>query len=765
MLVVALAGSVWWFRASSRPKHVLLISVDTLQAGHLSCYGYEPNRTTNIDRLAGDGVLFENAVTSVPLTLPSHASIFTGRYPSRHGVVDNITSLLAEEEMTLAEILREHGFRTGAFVGAFVLDSRWGAAQGFDVYSDEFGAEEAGTITRPAVERSGDEVLTHALAWIDEKVESPLFAFVHFFDPHAPYEPPEPYRSRCDDEPVGCYDGEVSFVDNLIGELITHLEQQGLYEDTLIVFVGDHGESLGAHGESTHGIFLYDATVKVPLILAGPGIDGSRRIRAQVRTVDILPTVLDLLGLPLPSRLDGESLVPILSDSTRTEGFPAYVESQYSRLHFGWAPLRGIRSDRYKYIEAPRRELYDLVEDPEERRNLAADRPEVVERLASTLDALQSKGSGASQKGSLPGSETLEKLRSLGYVTSPVKLPATTPPLELPDPKDKIGLFNRIVEARQAGDRGDADRSLRLLASVAKEDPGVTLAHLMMGNILLSRGEFRRAETVFGSVLQRDNLNLEAVFGLALAHKGLGRYREAAAQLERCLELEPKQSRATYKLAEVLLALGQAPEAERLLSTLRDEALDTSARLLLADAFLSQGKRDEALRIAEAIDEQNPSDERVLLSLGNLFLEAQVEQRAVRAYRRAARAPAVDGSSVPEEAEVFDAVGQLLARHGDLSGSALAFRKAVHRRPSFVPAYNNLGIVLAQLGQFESAERAFRQAVEKGPGFAEAYNNLGYLYLQTGKTNEAVGLFRRALAIDPGYAEARANLEAALNVR
>ncbi len=291
-----LTSLVLLLRSPVRPKNVVIISIDTLHAGHLSCYGYQRIETANIDCLAREGVLFDNAATSVPLTLPAHASIFTGRNPLRHGVVDNFTSLLAAEEETLAEVLEAHGYATGAFVGAYVLDSIWGTAQGFDVYFDDFDTRGSDVQSPEVNSRSGDEVLERALPWIGRQSGDSFFLFIHFFDPHTPYDPPPPYRTNCDEGLVSCYDGEIGFVDDLVGKLVSELESLGVWEESLVILLGDHGESLGDHGESTHGFFLYDATVKVPLMIRGPGISGRARVKAQVRTVDIMPTVLDSAG-------------------------------------------------------------------------------------------------------------------------------------------------------------------------------------------------------------------------------------------------------------------------------------------------------------------------------------------------------------------------------------------------------------------------------------------------------------------------------------
>jgi arylsulfatase A-like enzyme len=288
-------GLFFWRRHSSRPTHVVLVSIDTLRADHLGCYGYARARTPNIDRLASESVVFDNAATATPLTLPTHSSLLTGLTPLRHGVVDNFGFRLDASVTTLAETLRAQGFATGGFVGSFVLDSRFGIAQGFDTYFDHFDAPSANGRPLSAHQRPANEVLEPALEWIDRQGARPFFAFLHFFDAHTPYTPPEPYRSSFPDDDVGRYDAEIAFVDEQLGRLVRELDARGILEDTAIVVVGDHGESLGDHGEATHGLFIYDATVRVPLLVRAPGFRAGRA-RAQVRTIDVMPTVLDLGG-------------------------------------------------------------------------------------------------------------------------------------------------------------------------------------------------------------------------------------------------------------------------------------------------------------------------------------------------------------------------------------------------------------------------------------------------------------------------------------
>ena len=758
LLTVGVALLYLYPLVRARPvRHIVLISVDTLRADRLGCYGSDTVPTPHVDRLAREGVLFDNAATATPLTLPAHASLFTGRSPLRHGVIDNFGYRLDPKELTLAESLRAAGFATGGFIGSFVLDRRWGMGQGFDVYFDQFDATGDTRSALEASQRSGDQVLSRALEWIREQGERPFFAFIHFYDPHTPYAPPEPYRSRYGPTEAGYYDGEVAFVDQLVGDLLKALEERGLYDDALVILLADHGESLGDHGESTHGYFIYDETVRVPLLVKAPGVAAGGRARAQVRTIDVLPTILDLAGVSIPEGAEGTSLGPLLRAPDGDPGLVAYVESHYSRLHFGWAPLRGVRSERYKFIEAPERELYDLRADPRETKNLVKDRRGVAEQLTSTVARLvQAQAAERPREEPLPiaDRETEQRLAALGYLTAGTSRSPRAGEI-LPDPKAKIGVFNRISDARIAAQIGEVDRAVALLDAVLREDPEVMLGYMLLGNIRLQRREFEEAAAVFRAALTRDGESNDGAYGLALAYKGLGRWDAAAAGFERCRQSPAHAIRATYQLAEVRLAQKKPREAESLLRTALAENADASLRLTLAEALLAQSRVEEALLTLREAESEHRENVAILLSLGNLLLERGDAEPALAAYARAE-------SLAPRSAAVLNGKGNALARLSRAKEALAAFSKAVEIDPGLAPAQNNLGIALAQSGRGAEAERAFRLAIEADPGYSQAYNNLGFLYLGAGAVREAIPLFRRALALKPDYVQARSNLELAL---
>jgi arylsulfatase A-like enzyme len=430
-----LAVLTWHVSARRRaPVGVVLVTLDTTRADRLSAYGFMDAAMPALDRLAREGVVFDQATTVAPLTLPAHASLLTGLLPPRLGVRDNADTALAATHTTLAEILHARGFRTGAFVASAVLDPERGLAQGFDVYK---GAVASRPTMTEARQRRADDVTTDALQWLEQVAGSRFFLWTHLYDPHAPYDPPEPFRSRHADP----YVGEIAFADSQIGRLLDELARRQLLERTVVVVASDHGEGLGEHGERDHGIFVYETVLRVPLMIRVPrGHIPPRRVAEVVRLTDVMPTVLELLDLPAPS-MDGVSLVRLMAGRAQLH-LEAYAEAMYPQ-RFGWSPLRSLRDERFKLIDAPRPELYDLERDPFEQHNVYDVHPYVAEVMRQRIASFDAGGppgvAAASAAG--PSTELRERLSALGYVGSgPRRAPADGE--RRPDPKDCIGLYN-----------------------------------------------------------------------------------------------------------------------------------------------------------------------------------------------------------------------------------------------------------------------------------------------------------------------------------
>lgn len=525
------------------PTSVLLITVDTLRPDALGFIGGR-TRTPAVDRLAAEGFAFPSATAPVPITLPSHASLLTGRIPPRHGVRDNGQTLGAGVE-TLAETLREAGFATGAFVSGFPLQAMFGLDRGFETYDDTLTRGTEGWLERPA-----PETAAAAAAWIGRQ-DGPWFAWVHFYDPHDPYEPPRTFwrpGSR------GAYDGEVEFTDHAIGELLDAVPD-AQRRDLLTVFTADHGESLGEHDEHQHGFFVYQSTLAVPLILHHPAGIRPGASDAAVRLVDVAPTIADLLGLSGPDAVDGVSIRPTLSGRDQVLP-PTYFETELPWRYFGWAPLYGIRDGDWKLVAAPRSELYDLSRDPAESVNLIDGRARQAQDLRDLLDGLEKEGTAAEV---VEDPAVLERLIALGYLGGGAS--DGVPAAGLPDPKDRIGLREKLSQAEALLRGGDPAGAVELFDEVLREEPINRAAALRSGIALLRMGELPRAVERLEAAVALDPQRSEARFALGDALMRAGRPEPAAQQWMELARLQPRRAEAWSNLGAALMQLGRHDEA------------------------------------------------------------------------------------------------------------------------------------------------------------------------------------------------------------
>jgi arylsulfatase A-like enzyme len=534
---------------------VVLVTIDTLRADHVGSYGAAHAHTPHLDTVAAEGVRFEVAVSPAPLTLPSHASLMTALDPPDHGVRHNAIHRLGDGIPTLAEHLDAAGYFTAAFVGSLVLDRRFGLARGFDVYDDAMVGRVSAKVG--FAERPADRVVDAALAWLDGAPDR-FFLWLHFYDPHANYKPPPGFASAFASRP---YAGEIAFTDAQLGRLVRELRGRWPGGGTLLVVTSDHGESLGEHGEATHSYSIYDATQLVPLLMSGPGVPRGREVASPVRLVDVAPTLLALAGAdPLPE-VAGRDLRPLI-DGSEADERAAYLETLATRIDYGWSPLLGLRTERFKYIRAPRPELYDLRDDPAERRDLAAAEPEVAARLDRLLSQRVGASAAPRAEPRLAVGLTEEdraRLRSLGYVV-PVAAAAATRFDEVggPDPKDEIALLQLLVEAQKDVEAGRLTSALERLADVG--DAG-TAALAMRAAIAVATGDHALAERDARSVLGRqpDRPDILIILGRALA--GQGRLRGARAAFEAALLLDPGSPTANTYLGRVTEALDRPAAA------------------------------------------------------------------------------------------------------------------------------------------------------------------------------------------------------------
>jgi arylsulfatase A-like enzyme/Tfp pilus assembly protein PilF len=648
--------------------NVLLITVDTLRADRLGCYGFALAQTPAIDALAARGVRCRNAVTVAPLTLPAHASILTGLYPPAHGVRDNGAYALGDQVTTLAERLRQAGWETRAFVSALVLDRQYNLAQGFEGYDDDLWSEDAPPLFMIR-ERPADRTAARVLAWLEHRSTGrPFFAWVHFFDPH------QPYRTAPGDRVLAPtrYDAEIAGVDRAVGRMTEVLTHQGLLDDTLVVLTADHGESLGEHGEETHGLFIYDATLRVPLIWRHPRLlPPGTTYDGPVRAVDVVPTMLAALGLPGRDETQGVDLLPALQGRAPAPELPQYAESLLSEAGFGMAPLHGLRVGTYKWVRAPEPELYDLAADPDELRNIYSSAPEVAARLDRELETIlvASRRFAVEPVASPLDARMLETLQALGYLAPPAERAS----LGGMDPKRGIQVYAKLEQARQRAQQDDWAGAERLLREVLAATPA--------------------------------NVTARNILALAAARRG---DREAAVREYRAsLAVAPRQHRVRVMLGTLLLERDDLDAAE---AEYRAALAITPrfAEALAGVGFVEAARGREAA--AEAWYAQalaGAGAPHVYRRIADRYYQREDFARALVYYEKLLTA-------VPAHFEALVQAGNSARYTGAPSAATTYYERARALRPdSWIPPYN-LSCLRATAGEPGAALALLDEALERG---------------------------------------------------
>jgi arylsulfatase A-like enzyme/Flp pilus assembly protein TadD len=607
---------------------VVLITIDTLRADRLGCYGYSKNLTPNLDRIARNGVLFENAVAPAPSTPPSHASMFTGTYPTVHGVRNAGGFSLDKSHLTLAEILREKGWQTAAFVGASVLDRIYGLNQGFDVYDDRMPVSNPGAARDEEPSRRAAQVVDRAIGWLQEQSgQKPFFLWVHIYDPHAPHKPPPPFQKRYRNSP---YDGEVAYTDQELGRLCNAIEMRSPAEKTLMAVLADHGESLTEHGEYYHGVFLYDSTLRIPWIMTGPGIPADRRVKSQARTIDLLPTLMNLLGGDTPQACQGVSLGPALTGQP-IETTYSYAEALYPKLNMGWAELRALRTSRWKYIRAPRPELYDLESDPGETTNVINQHPAELQKMKEELERIASIGGpNAPEKVQVKtvSAATERQLESLGYVSAgaPKLLSLTGQGI---DPKDRIHILKLLEESGSRRKSITAAERIRLLDQARKEDPTNPVLYYLLGQAYENSQPDRALEIYRAALAQKVTATSKIYARMGIIYGEQGRLDEAISAFEKALGLDPTDLESHDKLALAYLLKGKVAEAERILKFLLSvDDENSQAHNNMGWIALKKGDARAARAHFERALQLDPNLLEAYLNLASLYKEAGDYARA-----------------------------------------------------------------------------------------------------------------------------------------
>jgi len=672
LFMVIVFGSPSFFPQTpvDKRQNLLLITIDTLRADRLGCYGGRNPGTPNIDRFAERGILFSRAFANTSTTLPSHANILLGTTPIFHGIHENLNFIVNRDLLTLAEHLKEHGYSTGAFVGAYPLDSRFGLAQGFDVYDDDYSRVHA--VSLPTLERKAEAVVESALHWLGERT-APWFLWIHCWDPHTPYDPPEPFKTQ---HKVSPYEGEVAYVDHVLGGLFDFMREKELFDSTLLILTGDHGESLGQHGEETHGYFAYNSSIWIPLLILSPQ-SAPGRVDDFVSHIDIFPTVCELLGIEKPSFLQGSSLVPAL----RGKKFPQrqiYFESLYPFYSRGWAPLKGFIHQEKKYIDSPIPELYDLNSDFDELRNLAE--RENTDRFAAQLENLIRELTPAVRivAGQQADRETREKLASLGYVSGGSIPPGKNKEFQVEDDvKVMLSYSNRIDEGWNLYKNGEREAGIRIFETIIEERKDIDTAYTRLASI----------------------------------HQETGDSGEALAVLEQGLGALPESYEIYIEYMELLLSVEQYDRVIQSFEqvSLREAEYDPEIWNNLGTAYAGKGDFETAIRAFEmglSLDGDHPE---LFNNLANASYSQSLKTKDPFLFTRSFEYYKKSIELDPGYAAPYFGLGHAYREEGNLGGAIFCWQKALELDPGFREAHFDLAIAYLKTGDKDHALVLFNE--------------------------------------------------------
>ncbi|HUX07781.1 MAG TPA: sulfatase-like hydrolase/transferase [Acidobacteriota bacterium] len=610
--------------------NILLVTIDTLRADYLSCYGNAEVSTPQIDSLAAEGARFTFCVAHNPITLPSHVNILTGTDARVHGVHDNHGFRLAPEAETLAEAIKSEGYDTAAFIGAFVLDRRFGLDQGFDLYDDNL--ETGSQVPLPGEERRAEAVVAQATEWLQNRGDKPWFVWVHLYDPHAPYDPPPPFDNQFESNP---YAGEISYTDLALGKLLTYLKSEDLLEGTLLVLTGDHGEGLGDHGELTHGVLAYNTTMWVPLIIRAPWLaEAGTEVDRRVRHIDLLPTILEAAGVTLPGRIQGESLIPLLAGDSGAPAPDSYFEALSASFTRGWAPLRGIYSGQWKYIELPLPELYDTQRDFTEMDNKLEGRAGTAQRLRNQLASMTAEKDAGLDARVREDEETRRRLTALGYLTgSSQPLKKEYGPED--DPKNLMGVDARIESAAAAASSGEPEQAINILESLVTEYPGMAISYQLLAPLLAKAGRPDEAVLYLERAVGKGLGGQQMVFQLAAALLHSGMSDRAVPMLEELLGNNPDDPEIAETLASWHARAGDAEKAEEMfLGMLEADPSNAEIHSKFGWLLARQERFEEAIEQFNAALHYQPTDIVALHGRGVVYEQSGLLDKAEESFRR-----------------------------------------------------------------------------------------------------------------------------------
>ncbi|MCP4901394.1 MAG: sulfatase-like hydrolase/transferase [bacterium] len=798
---------------SEHPANVVLISIDTLRADHVGCYGAAGDPTPNIDRIAREGVRFNRAYANVPVTTPSHATILTGTFPLFHGVRSNGTHTLPPSSVTLAEMFHDAGYATAGIIGAYPLNRSFGVDQGFDHFDDSIEEDEE-SLTSFSAERSAGEVINRAIDWLDRRNrEQPFFLFVHVYDPHHPYRPPEPFSNQWLEDP---YRGEIAYTDAQLGRLFSALENDKNADPTLIAILSDHGEGLGEHNEQTHTVFVYDSTLHVPLILRGPGIPPGHVVETPVQLVDVTPTLASRANLSIPQEIQGNDLSLLLNDDTLPKEIIFYAETMLPQIQYDWAPLESVRDGSWKYIQAPISELYDLDSDPREIKNLWGQEPDVQVRMQELLRRAHAQLSGSASDAAIVSvdADTAKKLAALGYIGAfDADVDQAIDPMSLPDPKERIGIFNQIEHTFTLISQGRQIEAREIFREMFANYPEekwlipIVVRSLMTSQQFAEVVSFLSLEAIkdlpFESrihthglracayeeltmwpealrewqIVDRNQNNFEDIVvqnGLGKAHVKLGNWKQAVEHLEQAKAIDDSDIETRLLLSQALLGHGNELEALANLHAWRDLVanddpgkVDNNNEPLFRAArfYLELGREKDAARLLKDLVESSPAnvseEARYLLSSLAGSAESLDSMQLIRSGHARGNRGDWAGAAKDLKAAIEGGADSYLV-HYDLALCLINLGKWKHahnalvdsikRKNDFPPALTDFGFVqesIGEVGHMRVAEAHYRRAISLQPDFYPAQTRLGSLLLRQGGIADAIIVLEQATRSQP----------------
>jgi len=741
--------------------NLLFITLDTTRADSIGIYGNTKTKTPNIDNLGQNGIVFKNCYAPVPLTLPSHCSIFTGRYPIAHQVRNNGTYYLNNHEQTLAEIFKSHGYQTSAIIASFTLFSKFGLSQGFDFYDESFNSQQM--ILNFLSEITADMVYDKFTNWLQQYNGKKFFLWIHFYDPHYPYLSHPEINTKFDHSNLMKYFGEIAFTDLYVGKIINDLKSKNLLDNTIVVIVGDHGEAFGEHGEYGHGIFCYEESLKVPLIFYNSGLFKNRDfIDNRISVVDLMPTILDIYNFNTPSSLQGKSFSHLIEGKKERHRRLIYFESMDGKEKNNWAPLTGIIENDYKYISLPEPELYDLKNDLPEDNNLVKKEVKLAKNLDQKLMEFVNDYSDLPELAKRKLSpDDIKKLKSLGYISS-----FSNKSPKMIDPKKGVILYAAIEEIKEKIKKGLFNQAEKELNQIVSENPGISLPNLYQASYEIKKNTGRESEAlaVLEKGLEKFPDNEEFKIQLALSHFKKTRWEKAEELCFQLLDYNPLFTGAYILLGDINESKNKINEAIlNYEKALEIEPQNELAKAKYAYLLIKNNQYNKAKTSLSELQKhmeyfKNPAQLEIMVDIGILFAEKDELESALSILKKVLEIS-------PSHPEAWLNLGMVYLKYGQIDRAHENYQKAIEIDPNFAMAYSNLGM-LYFTRYMESNDNRLRdkaldnynKAIQLNPDIADAYNGRGAIYFNLNKINEAILDFRKSIEIKPDYFDAYVNI-------